>query len=175
MIMINNFFSFQNYTKCHICGKTYKITYNLKRHIREYHNKLKLSCDLCGKSFARKESIRQHLHTYHMNLKFSCHLCPAEFETSAKLWDHKTSAHYRFFKCEECDAAFGKKRLLSEHVKAMHGGKRWFCHFKECSSSFNQRRYAIKHFQLIHSLQEEKRISKYLKTEKNDQVRDILS
>lgn len=163
-------FSFQNNTKCHICGFSSKSLNGLKTHIRDHHIKPRLSCDFCVKSFFSKQNLLQHMQTYHMNIKFSCHLCSAEFDSSAKLRDHKGIVHYKHLKCEECDAAFGKPCLLLGHIKAMHGGKRWYCHYQKCSSSFSLRFYAKQHFQKVHSLQSGETMKKYLKTVKNNKV-----
>lgn len=105
-----------------------------------------------------------------MNIKISCNSCSAEFESTAKLLDHKLNLHFKFFKCEDCDAGFGKARLLSQHIKAMHDGRRWYCQYHECSTSFSLRFYAIKHLKKSHSLKDEEMINKYLKAGKSNKV-----
>lgn len=126
----------------------------LKSHIKYHHNRPRISCDLCEKTFPRKKNILKHMHSYHKS-------------------DHIKMVN-RNFKCEECDAAFGKERLLSNHVKAMHHGKRWYCHYQNCSTSFSLKSYSTKHFRKFHSLQGGEMIKKYLKRDKNNQVRAIL-
>uniref|UniRef100_A0A8D8WV32 Protein abrupt n=1 Tax=Cacopsylla melanoneura TaxID=428564 RepID=A0A8D8WV32_9HEMI len=52
---------------CHLCGKHYSNSSNLKQHIRLIHLPGLLFCPLCGKSFKNKLYLRRHVISFHEN------------------------------------------------------------------------------------------------------------
>jgi len=52
--------------QCVQCGKTSKVSTNLKDHIEANHlGSLQIECSVCGKLFKSRGSLRQHIRTSH--------------------------------------------------------------------------------------------------------------
>lgn len=133
--------------------------------------KTKFYCDLCGRVTSSKQHLLDHMHTHHMQIMFSCNLCSSRYRSSLKLRLHKQLVHKKKHKCESCDAVFGRPYLLTRHVKRIHEVNLWYCHYQGCWKTFSSKFAASRHLRGVHLLKDTfASISKYLKTERNDQV-----
>jgi uncharacterized Zn-finger protein len=55
----------------------------------------------------------------------------------------------RPFQCEQCDATFGHKNLLVEHVRTQHLGERPFL-CESCGATFGRKSNLYQHVQMVH-------------------------
>eukprot|EP01083_Nonionella_stella_P134126 408087_1 len=66
---------------CESCDKTFTHKYNLNRHTRDVHEKIRqFSCESCDKTFTQKCYLKIHINTVHEKLcPFACELCDKKF------------------------------------------------------------------------------------------------
>jgi KRAB domain-containing zinc finger protein len=80
--------------ECEECGKKFKWTSKLKRHLQVHLNEKCHECDTCKKTFAYKDDLKRHNVTVHRNEK--CH------------------------QCDVCGKSFPENRSLLRHFRAVH-------------------------------------------------------
>ena len=74
-----------------------------------------LYCSLCNKSFKKKTSFDDHM-TKHTGERLKCKFCPKLFDRPGLRRVHE-QLHTKPFKCNECDASFGRKSNLVGHQR----------------------------------------------------------
>ena len=55
-------------SQCEECGKAFKSTKSLEKHISNSHSEQKHFCDKCGKTFSTKSGLNGHIRTFHEGL-----------------------------------------------------------------------------------------------------------
>ena len=97
---------------CKICGKKFKSSYDLKKHVQYGpHSGKSFQCEQCSKSFSRKENLAKHLTSVHQNKKYSCAICGEKFSLS------KVKSHYQRCKAKRNGA---EKEELNSAVSYTH-------------------------------------------------------
>ena len=55
--------------ECEICRKTFKSSYDLKKHVQYGpHSDKQFSCEECSNSFPRKDNLAKHVKMVHENI-----------------------------------------------------------------------------------------------------------
>ena len=91
---------------CQKFQKEFTTNGNLKIHIQNVHEKLKLyQCIICDSKFGQKFGLKNHIKNAHEEIKaHTCNLCNKSFGDSRNLKKHIKNVHEgeRKFKCETC-------------------------------------------------------------------------
>lgn len=128
----------ENPHKCKICGKTFDLATQLKRHNDETGtckpNELQVAktykCYICNEVFAMLVSKHQHINTHHADKAYGdCHLCLRKRIPSACAFEQHVSEHYMEFAliCNYCGRGFHQEGRLNNHIKHMHQTKYVYC------------------------------------------------
>ncbi|CAG7719364.1 unnamed protein product [Allacma fusca] len=111
---------------CCECGKGFKNTKNLKRHLKETHKiDLKFLCHKCNKRMKTSDELQAHLNTAHSkDNPMYCENCGRVFPSALKLKDHVESHKgEKYFRCYYCDTYFLRQDNLKDHFSKEHGVK----------------------------------------------------
>ena len=131
-----------------ICGKLYKYSFNLKRHMREHQEEDRYECKYCGTRFARRDTLSRHaqiLHKVYKKIDFEeassqsvkslkCLMCKMDFGMEKQ----KFNAHLAFKVCQQ--SGFGKASLDEEN--------RFAC--DHCEKSYVEKTSLLKHIRWKH-------------------------
>ena len=84
------------------------------------------TCPNCFAKFSSTKGLRRHYADMHSQKTFDCHICDLQFDTSAKLYHHKQTDHYKKkrlapYGCNDCERAFYVKDDLINHQARVHG------------------------------------------------------
>ncbi|XP_018324382.1 zinc finger protein 679-like isoform X1 [Agrilus planipennis] len=158
---------------CDLCGRQFRVSQGLIRHLRETHEGLKnYRCDTCGRMFATKRNVEEHRRTHTEERPYVCDHCGKAFKQKATLFVHnrchsdtypykciycnlmfrsrppmllhiKRHTGERPYPCEVCGRRFRTKYDLKKHAMIHSDEKPYSC--TECGTSFRQKRYLLNH------------------------------
>ncbi|XP_055626439.1 zinc finger protein 436-like [Toxorhynchites rutilus septentrionalis] len=149
--------------KCHICGKMYRNSRLLQRHI-QYHNTNKMDCPICSRSFTHKSNLKRHLSSHKPSGDgFPCPKCSRMFEEGTQLYDHlklhknssESSRSYTLH-CDRCELETTSLAGFVAHMARDHGipkeqVKAFRCHI--CTLRFVSKQGMLRHIQSVHENQ----------------------
>ena len=91
-------------------------------------------CSQCSKSFNTQLKLENHKFKKHnLSVTLKCEHCPKEFKSLHDKKAHEDT-HSRPYKCDECDASFGRKSNLIGHMRVHRGERPYMCDI--CGKSF---------------------------------------
>lgn len=135
---------------CDLCGKRFRVSQGLVRHLRETHEGIKnFPCDLCGRMFSTKRNVEEHRRIHTNERPYVCDSCGKAFKQKASLFVHSRVHNNSFpFQCSYCHQSFRTKPPLLIHVTRHTGEKPYACDV--CGRRFRIK-YELKRHTLIHS------------------------
>ena len=79
---------------CIVCGKTFKDTILLKKHVKIHNPEDTRTCDICNKTFCSRQALGRHKESVHSkNNSFACNTCEKLFSTKGSLNRHNKNIH----------------------------------------------------------------------------------
>ena len=121
---------------CPICKKVSKSAITLRMHLRNVHVNAGSSyvCELCGVSYKLKASLEKHVRGVHQENRERdaiCDICGFATFSNQELKMHRQRVHDKTWKpyekvytCPYCDYSYHEKRVIDNHVKAIHEKRR---------------------------------------------------
>ena len=76
-------------------------------------------CDYDGKHFNTKDKLRLHIYQHRIYFRVKCAVCDKEYKTNQSLRKHLRT-HFEQHQCDYCGQTFKHRRLLLNHVSAIH-------------------------------------------------------
>ena len=151
--------------KCDHCEKSFVYLFDLKRHIKAEHERIKVhKCDHCQKSFSQAGNLKRHIKAVHEGIKdHNCGHCGRGFSNTGDLKRHVKAVHEEIadHKCDNCEKSFTQAGTLRRHIKTVHEGiKNYRCNY--CGNCFTRADSLELHVKTIHDGQ---RLSKYFHKE----------
>lgn len=105
---------------CEICQQNLSSPAHLQKHINTKHQPPKdFICDFEGKHFNTKDKLRLHVFQHRLYYKVSCTVCFKEYKTNQSMRKHLRT-HFEHHQCDACGHTFKHKRLLQNHISAIH-------------------------------------------------------
>ena len=146
--------------KCLMCSYTSVKRYNMLRHVKTLHYKLRDDvCNICVSSYQTKKQVQDHFIKNHMPPKpvscskapLKCLFCDMELENVESLQSHVRTEHLesRSFQCNQCQYLSMVKSMLAQHVASVHKKiKNFSC--KRCEFKTSYSVTLKRHVQAIH-------------------------
>ncbi|XP_056681463.1 zinc finger protein 383-like [Monodelphis domestica] len=135
--------------KCRECGKAFRQSALLSKHLRVHSGDKPYACSDCGKAFSQTAHLRQHRRIHNQEKPFECNECGKAFRVSSSLTEHwRTHTGEKPYQCHECGKAFNRSTHLTQHQRIHTGEKPFAC--SECGKAFNRSTLLTQH-QRIHT------------------------
>ncbi|KAI6225118.1 Zinc finger protein [Aphelenchoides fujianensis] len=135
---------------CDECDRMFTLKQNVQTHLMRYHmgspptrlrKVRKFECEQCDESFRTKTQLEKHTKRAHreptpkIKRSYACPQCEKVYGTTTLLEEHVSVSHLyvcqrkqlRPYKCEVCDARFGRKGGLRRHILIVHGDLKYKC------------------------------------------------
>lgn len=140
----------EQHFKCNLCGKVFRGTDNLKRHMDLHDSSKKFKCEICDNSYAIGYKWG-HMRTHTDEKKYQCSVCGALCRSLYGLNIHVlTHTGEKPHQCKYCQKHFRTRSLLNCHVR-LHTGE--FLHYcKPCEKGYTCKKGLQKHNFKVHGM-----------------------
>jgi len=106
--------------KCEKCGKTLKTKGFLNRHFKSCggNNIGMYKCDKCNKNFYSKYTLKEHIYKKHTE-SLTCFKCKKIFNSYFRLINHQNKANCAINDrtCSNCDKIISSKQMYEKHIE----------------------------------------------------------
>ena len=144
-----------NKNVCKICDGSFKNKAQIKRHMRQIHNKeISYSCKYCENTFENCRNLTKHVKSTHKTSEsYACDICEKQYPSIKSLTKHMIYVHDRLSpKCDLCNKRFAEPCALRIHIERSHEKKKPFgC--KSCDKTFFDENGLKNHFARVTPLQ----------------------
>ena len=110
--------------QCDKCNKIFTAKSDLKRHIKQVHDKIKdVKCDKCEYTCSTNCNLKQHIKYIHEKIKdIKCSKCQYACSTNSGLKVHIKMVHDKIknIKCSKCEYVCSQNGNLKRHMKTVH-------------------------------------------------------
>uniref|UniRef100_A0A182TTC9 C2H2-type domain-containing protein n=1 Tax=Anopheles melas TaxID=34690 RepID=A0A182TTC9_9DIPT len=140
---------------CATCGKLFRTSFAMERHIRLHHQPQLVNweqCEQCEKWFDCKENLKKHVRLRHDERgQFPCDQCGHVSVNRRSLVFHKNRIHKerQLFDCKHCGKQLLSKLGLREHLATHSNVPLYSCEF--CDVTFNSSANKYKHYKSKHN------------------------
>ncbi|CAG9801771.1 unnamed protein product [Chironomus riparius] len=139
--------------ECTICKKQLSSEAHFTKHMNTIHKPKQFICDFDGKIFNTKDSLRLHMFNHRIYYKIKCEVCSKEYKTDQSMRKHLRT-HFQQHQCDLCGQIFKYRRLLQNHINAIHE-EALTVQCKYCTRLFANTTTRDSHQQLLHKDQKE--------------------
>ncbi|XP_049756365.1 zinc finger and SCAN domain-containing protein 22 isoform X2 [Elephas maximus indicus] len=137
------------FSKCDICGKTFRSPLALEAHQKSHSRKTPYTCSQCGKAFSRSTHLAQHQVVHTGAKPHECKECGKAFSRITHLTQHqRIHTGEKPYKCGECGKTFSRSTHLTQHQRVHTGERPYEC--EKCRKAFSQSTHLTQH-QRIHT------------------------
>ncbi|XP_059607706.1 zinc finger protein 878-like [Phlebotomus argentipes] len=143
------------------CSQSCTCTICKKLNVKHQSEK-SLSCEICGQSFKLSVNLKSHMksHDIQSPLSFSCSQCGSEFSSAKALSSH-VARHSASMNCKICKQTFKNRFTHRRHLKTHSAEKKFEC--KSCGRKFREGSSLKRHIFLLHEKVQEKDDTKVFK------------
>nr|XP_040241292.2 transcription factor grauzone-like [Anopheles coluzzii] len=152
---ISQVHSGDNHQICATCGKLFRTSFAMERHIRLHHQPQLVNweqCEQCEKWFDCKENLKKHVRLRHDERgQFPCDKCEHVSVNRRSLVFHKNRIHKerQLYDCKHCGKQLLSKLGLREHLATHSNVPLYSCEF--CDVTFNSSANKYKHYKSKHN------------------------
>ena len=82
---------------CEICEEQFSCDKDLRGHLKDVHNEVKISCKTCGKEFKNSQHLGSHVYSVHRTPSLMCPLC-GKLQMSKFNLDKHMKSHQKILK-----------------------------------------------------------------------------
>ena len=130
---------------CCYCGKRFKSSCELKRHVYTHTGAKPYSCRHCSECFTHRIQLKAHLlKSHNEGTWFSCHICQKKFSRSSNLKVHlHRHEGVKPYVCDECSESFVTAGNMKRH-QLKHSDYKQFC-CGSCGEYFKHKECVVRH------------------------------
>ncbi|XP_078448853.1 uncharacterized protein LOC144717288 isoform X1 [Lampetra planeri] len=111
--------------RCELCGKTYSLAFNLKRHTYVHTGAWPCRCKVCGHGVLRASDLKEHMRVHTGERPFCCNACGQCFTRAWHLRSHeRTHTGEKPHRCGLCGKEFTRSNGLRLHQRKHAGDKK---------------------------------------------------
>ncbi len=136
---------------CSVCGKLFKDTTSMKRHMLTHSGERPFACTLCDKTFTRKLNLQNHIACHTNEKPYKCDQCGMSYAIKYNFQRHVAlHDNPKPFACDMCDKRYSQKQDMEFHKRKFHLGEQPKLKCGFCDRTFYRRDQLDRHEKYKH-------------------------